>query len=68
MIHKNDIKRLQTIVDTSSSLGEKLSRLVSETLKFLTSKIGLIIGSIILSVVFFTLGAIGRRNENNKRS
>jgi len=61
MIHKNDIKRLQTIVNTSSSLGEKLSCFVGKTLKFITSKIGLIIGSIILSVVFFTLGAIGRR-------
>jgi len=61
MIHKNDIERLQTIVNTSSSLGEKLSRFVGKTLKFIISKIGLIIGSIILSVVFFTLGAIGRR-------
>jgi uncharacterized membrane-anchored protein len=61
MIHKNDIKRLQTIVDTSSSLGEKLSRFAGKTFKFIISKIGLIIGSIILSVVFFTLGAIGRR-------
>lgn len=63
MIHENDIKRLQTIVNTSSLLGEKLSRLVSETLKFLTSKIGLIIGSIILSGIFFLLGAIGRKKE-----
>jgi hypothetical protein len=61
MIHKNDIKRLQIIANNSSSLGEKLSRLVSETLKFLTSKIGLIIGSIILSGVFFTLGLIGKK-------
>lgn len=63
MIYENDIKRLQTIANTSSSLGEKLSRLVSETLKFLTSKIGLIIGSIILSGVFFTLGLIGKRSN-----
>lgn len=61
MLHENDIKRLQTIVNTSSSLGEKLSRLVGKTLKFITSKIGLIIGSIILSGVFFTLGLIGKR-------
>lgn len=61
MIHENDTKRLQTIVNTSSSLGEKLSRFVGKTLKFTISKIGLIIGSIILSGVFFTLGAIGRR-------
>ena len=63
MIQENDIKRLQTIANTSSSMGEKLSRLVSETLKFLTSKIGLIIGSIILSGVFFTLGLIGKRSN-----
>ena len=63
MLHENDIKRLQTIANTSSSMGEKLSRLVSETLKFLTSKIGLIIGSIILSGVFFTLGLIGKRSN-----
>lgn len=61
MIHENDIKRLQTIVNISSSLGEKLSRFVGKTLKFIISKIGLIIGSIILSGVFFTLGLIGKR-------
>ena len=66
MIHENDIKRLQIIANTSSSLGEKLSRLVGKTFKLLTSKIGLIIGSIILSGIFFLLGAIGgRKNENN---
>lgn len=63
MIHENDIKRLQTIANTSSFLGEKLSRLVGKTLKLLTSKIGLIIGSIILSGVFFTLGLIGKRSN-----
>ena len=63
MIHENDIKRLQAIANNSSSMGEKLSRLVSETLKFLTSKIGLIVGSIILSGVFFTLGLIGKRSN-----
>ena len=33
MIHKNDTKRLQTIVNTSSSLGEKLSRFAGKTLQ-----------------------------------
>ena len=59
-----DIKRLQAIANSSSSLGEKLSRFVGKTLKFLTSKIGLIIGSIILSGVFFTLGLIGKKRGN----
>lgn len=64
MIHENDIKRLQTIVNSSSFLGESLSRLVGKTLKLLTSKIGLIIGSVVFSGVFFLLGAIGGRKND----
>lgn len=64
MIHENDIKRLQTVANNSSSLGEKLSHLVGKALKLLTSKIGLVVGSIILSGVFFLLGAIGGRKND----
>lgn len=63
MIHENDIKRLQTIANTSSFLGEKLSHLLVQTVKLLTSKVGLIIGSVVLSGVFFTLGLIGKRSN-----
>lgn len=61
MLQETDMKRIQKIIDGSSSLGEKLSRLVIQTLKWTYSKTLFVILGILLSVGFFTLGAIGRR-------
>jgi hypothetical protein len=61
MITTSDITRIKSITETSSSIGEKTNVVISKVVRFVSSKVFLLIAGVLLSICFFVLGLLGRK-------
>jgi hypothetical protein len=62
MMHEKDIQRIKQFINDSSDTGEKINNIIFNILKFISSKIFLILGCLLFGFIGFFIGFSRRKD------